>query len=89
LVFTAADATGAFGVMQNQNCVCVDDFAIVDHCQRFIERRLQDFNIFAFVLEAALAAKKVNFSALLPGFMLASKTRRGFRTEILLPRLHC
>ncbi len=69
-IFIAAHETGAFGVMQKRNCLRVDDFAKVDHCQIFIERRLQDFNIFAFVLEpAALAAKKVTFSAKLPGFM--------------------
>jgi len=58
--------------MQKQNCLCVDDFAVVDHGQRFIERRLQDFSsvAFAFAFEpAALAAKKVSFSAKLPGFM--------------------
>jgi hypothetical protein len=66
------------GIMQKQNCLCVDDFAIVDHGQRFIERRLQDFNFFAFAFAfayafvfepAALAAKKVSSSAKLPGFM--------------------
>jgi hypothetical protein len=68
--------------MQKQNCLCVDDIAIVDHCQRFIERRLQDFSSFAFALAfafafelASLAAKKVSFSAKFPGFMC------GFRTK--------
>ncbi len=64
LIFIAAHATGAFGIMQKQNCLCVDDFAIVDHCRRFIERRLQDFNIFAFAFvfePAALGAKNVSF----------------------------
>jgi hypothetical protein len=55
--------------MQKQNCLRVDNFAFVD-IARFIERRLQDFNIFAFVFEpAALAAKKASFSAELPGFI--------------------
>jgi hypothetical protein len=53
--------------MQRQYCLGVDDFAIVDHCRRFIEGRLQDFNILAFFFApAALAAKKVSCSAMLP-----------------------
>jgi hypothetical protein len=63
-IFIAAHAIVAFGMMQKQYCLCVDDFAIVDHCRRFIERRLQDFNIFAFAFvfePAAVGAKKVSF----------------------------
>ena len=48
LNFIAAHETGAFGIMQKQNCLCVDNFASADHGQRFIERWFQDFNILAF-----------------------------------------
>ena len=58
--------------MQKQNCLCVDDFAIVDHCRRFIGRRLQDFNISAFVF----AFEPVSFEdavPILPVIALISK----------------
>ena len=70
MILIAAHETGAFGIMQKQNCLCIDNFVSADHGERFIERRLQDFNSFAFVCEpSALPAKKVSLSAKLPGFM--------------------
>ncbi|MGH6851227.1 MAG: hypothetical protein ACREDD_12405 [Methylocella sp.] len=59
MIFIAAHEPGAFGIMQKSNCLCGDDFAMVDHCQRFVERRLQDFNFLAFAYEPAAFASPV------------------------------
>src|SRR5271166_1428764 len=51
-VFVAHEAC-KLGVLQQQNRLRVDDFAARDHRQSLVERRLQNLDILAFMLDAA------------------------------------